>query len=344
MVKKFWCSKKFWLIILALIGIGFFIFFFWFFRFEKGGEFGGELEEIQAKVSLSVSAVYRYDFKKQEYLPDRGESWQNSDFTRYIYDLAPPGLELDRCYYFLYDNIKKEMIDGGQRKCNANLTITVGQEGDCSSQGENACTLYVYTVDSSGTRGEMTAVTYHIDWERPKVGKVYQKDKSYLVEVSDNLEVSYCWLYLNGKNVGPMKIKSGFASLAYSLVKEESHTAFVRCADHYAPEKENYLNFAAGELTEIIVFQNHPPQISSCRVTPTQGTTKTDFRFEIIASDPDGDAMIYRWDFNDGEVSNEVNPIHNYKKSGTYEPKVEVSDEKDEKDECSTAWVVVSQE
>ncbi len=342
-MKKFWNSKKFWLIF-ALIGIGLFIWFFWLSTKIRWGV----PEEIknsagtQARINKSVSSVYRYDFQKQEYLSDEGQSWQNSDFARFIYDLAPAGSTLEKCYYFLYDNFKKEMTGGNQRKCNSNLTITVGENKNCSSQGENACTLYVYAVDDLGIQGEMATVTYNIDYEGPRIGKVSLEDKSYLAEVSDNLKVSYCWLYLNNKNVGSMKIENNLASLEYSFLNGESYNAFVRCADQYDAERGEYLNINSGELTEIVIAQNHPPKISFCRVIPTQGSTQTNFKFETEASDPDGNALSYQWDFGDGEISNEKNPSHYYKSLNTYEPKVIVSDGEKELT-CLTAWIIVSE-
>lgn len=346
-MKKFRLPKKA-LIILALIGIGLFVWFFWpsvkIWWEEEKIEIK-EREPLSSEIRLPVSSVYRYDFKEKEYLSDEGESWQNLDFSRYIYDLAPDGLKLEKCYYFTYDNIRKEVIGGGQRKCKANLTITVGQNQNCSSQGENVCTLYVYAIDNSGHQGEMAAVTYHIDWQSPEVGKVFQKEETetYFAEVSDNTKVNYCWFYINGQGVGSMQIEEGLASIKYST-ESESYTAFVRCADYYEPEKENYLNLSSGEVLKIEVQINHPPQISSCRVVPTQGTRETDFNFKVVVLDPDGDKLSYLWNFGDGDSSTEENPDHRYQDPGTYEPKITVFDKKGKKDICSTAWAVVSED
>jgi len=344
-MKKFWNSKKFWLIF-ALIGIGLFIWFFW----PSAKIRWGVPEEIknsagtQTEINKSVSSVYRYDFQKQEYLSDEGQSWQNSDLVRFIYDLAPAGSTLEKCYYFLYDNLKKEMTGGGQRKCNSNLTITVGENKNCSSQSENACTLYAYAVDNSGIQGEMATVTYHIDWESPKVGKVSKQDGIFRAEVSDNIKVGYCWLYLNNKNVGSMKIENSLAVLEYLVSDKESYAAFIRCADQYDSGRAGYLNLAFGESAEFMIPVNHPPQISFCRVSPTQGGIQTDFQFSAAVSDSDGDSLSYNWDFGDGKSSDEENPIHQYFSPGTYTPKITVSDGKGEEVSCSTAWAVVSKE
>ncbi len=334
-------SKKA-VIFLALIIIGFFIYLFLFPQTKIPQEIKEKGGTVSA-AELPISSIYRYDFKEQNYVSDEGNSWQNSDFSRYVYDLAPKDSELDKCYYFLYDNVKKETRSLGQRKCNSNLTITVGENKNCSSQGENACTLYVYAVDDSGIQGEMATVTYHIDWESPKVGKVSKQDSIFQAEVSDNIKVGYCWFYLNNKNVGSMKIENSLAVLEYPVSNKESYAVFVRCADQYDSERAGYLNLASGESAEFTIPVNHSPQVLSCRVSPNQGSVETEFKFEIEAVDLDGDDLSYRWEFGDGEEFSGKNPMHQYKSVGTYEPKITVSDKKGEKDECSTAWVVVGE-
>lgn len=361
-------NKKFWLLFfLALILIGLFL-YFWFFRTKEEPKIP---VVKQGEVNLPVSVIYRYDFKKEEYLFDEGGSWQNSNFSRYIYDSAPEGLELSRCYYFLYDNLTKQRTGGGIRKCNSNLTIAVGENQNCSSQGENTCTLYVYAIDTGGQEGKMTSATYNIDWERPKVGKIFTKEKEiypikvkkgeteiFSATVSDNIGIEYCWFYLSKTqnteqpSIKKMKIdpfpceenKECIAFIDYIVDGEESQTSFIRCADHYDTEKGEYLNLTYGESTEIVIPVNHPPKVSSCKVTPTQGNLQVNFKFQVVAIDPDDNQLSFLWDFGDGQSSNEENPTHYYQGPGTYQPKITVFDEEGEKDVCSTAWVVVSEQ
>lgn len=334
-------SKKILFLSLALIGIGLFIFFLVFSQPETLEEFKKKEGSLTLS-QLPVSSIYRYDFKNQEYVSDEGGSWQNSSFSRYIYDLAPADSELEKCYYFLYDNIKKEFTGGGERKCNTNLEVRVGESLDCRSQEESACTLYVYAVDKKGNQGEMITATYHVDWEKPRVGKVYREEATYLVEVSDSVSVNYCWLMLDGQNVGSMKIENDLASLNYLTNEGESHSVYARCADHYDAEKERYLNIASGELFQITISENQPPDISFCKIIPSNGTKETTFNFQTEVVDPDEDELFFEWDFGDGEKSNEQNSNHRYRKEGTFEPSVSVSDSKGETATCSTAWAVVS--
>lgn len=360
-MKKFRKSKKIIFLILVLLIAGLFI----YSLLNPAVEIPEEIEQTEAnkgEAEKSISSVYRYEYRENEYLADNGRSWQKEDFTRYIYDLAPNDSELEKCYYFTYDNIRKKVAGGGYRKCNANLTITVGEEKDCPSQGENACTLYVYAQDNKSIEGEMGVVTYHIDWEKPLIGKVYTKANevypvtvgkgevnNYKALVSDNTELNYCWFYLDGEKKESVEIESYscrencLASLNYAIDEGENHTVFLRCADHYDAEKGEYLNVSSGAPIEVLVSVNHPPRIYSCKVSPSQGNLQTGFQFQIEAADPDNDKLSFIWDFGDGETSNEKNPIHFYKKTGTFEPRISAFDEKGEKAECSTAWVFVSE-
>lgn len=354
-------SKVFFTII-ALLLMGLFIYAF--LLFKKTTTDPQNLPNDQISTDLPISSVYRQDLITKEYVSDEGYSWQNTDFSRYIDDSVLDESELKSCFYIFYDNLNNKDIAAGERKCNADLNITVGEGKQCQSQGEAACTLYVYAVNEKGIQGKMTTVVYNIDWGKPKIGKVFTKEsetypirvekgevKTYKATVSDNSGINYCWFYFDNNNAGKAKIEPSkcgpgqncVASLDYSLNKEELHNVFVRCADLYDSEREDYLNLGYGELAEITISQNHSPELSSCRVYPSQGATESDFRFEVIATDSDNDNLSYSWDFGDGESSVGARPIHKYKNMGTYKPKVVVTDGNGGQNNCSTAWVVVSE-
>lgn len=73
---------------------------------------------------------------------------------------------------------------------------------------------------------------------------------------------------------------------------------------------------------------NSDPVISSCDVNMAEGSTLSGFQFNfsVAAGDPDGDDVVYLWDFGDGAAAGIANPIHQYKKSGAYSPFVTVFD------------------
>jgi PKD repeat protein len=57
------------------------------------------------------------------------------------------------------------------------------------------------------------------------------------------------------------------------------------------------------------------------------GAEATQITFsEATASDPDGDALTYGWDFGDGSVASELNPRHTYADDGRYRVILTVSD------------------
>ena len=359
-MKKFWQLKKIWLIFLVLLIAGLFIYFIWSPEKESIPKEIKESEEIKKETNIPISSIYRYDYEKKEYVKDNGKSWQNKDLTRYIYDLAPEGSQLDSCYYFTYNNTEKSVVNGGQRECNSNLTITVGEDKNCFFQGENSCALYVYAVDTEGKQGKIASVTYNIDFEKPLIGKPYTKGNesypliiekketiNYKAIISDNTELNYCWFYLDGEEKEMIRIKpfckeNCLVSLDYVIEEGGIHNVLFRCADHFDTERGEYLNLAYGEATEVLISVNQPPEISFCKVFPNQGNIQTGFQFQIEASDLDNDSLFFLWDFGDGESSDEKNPVHFYKTTGTFEPKVTVFDNKEGEGECFTAWVVVS--
>ncbi|MDH3704954.1 MAG: PQQ-dependent sugar dehydrogenase [Acidimicrobiia bacterium] len=68
-----------------------------------------------------------------------------------------------------------------------------------------------------------------------------------------------------------------------------------------------------------------PPVINSASATPTSGQAPLTVRFSASASDPDGDAVSYRWDFGDGISSSQRNPTHIYGATGAYQARLTVT-------------------
>ncbi len=342
-MKKFWTSKKFWVIVLALIGIGLFIFFFYFP--EKGIPIGEILPGFIPEEYKSDKFEPASQIKK----PDSGV-WQSKDFSIDILDEdLESGLDNTSCQYKIlsYEPDGKEHSSGWQkRKCNFLSWVGVGLEKWCRFEGEKACWVFVSSEDRAGNRHspaeEKGSVKYyHIDWTAPQVGKVFLEDGEAKVSISDNLKIAGCNLYLDNENLGPMSFlipgcqANCDAFKTFNLELEPgSHLLFAVCQDAAG-------NYGKGE--EFLIKENIPPKISSCRITPTQGNIQTNFQFQVEASDPDGDSLNFLWDFGDGENSQEKNPLHKYSQVGTFEPKVKVFDGRGGEDDCSTAWAIVTE-
>jgi PKD repeat protein len=72
---------------------------------------------------------------------------------------------------------------------------------------------------------------------------------------------------------------------------------------------------------------NKAPQVQISGMSPgNTGNTDTKFSFFSNASDPDGDTLVYEWDFADGSSSTTKNVTHTYSSPGTYQVRLCVSD------------------
>jgi len=338
-MRKFWTSKKFWLRFLALVLIGLFIYFVFF---------------LKKKVSLGSKIEKEEELKKDKFEPASqiklpiGGSWQNSDFTFKVLDEdLDSGLDINSCQYKVlsYEIDGQEHSSGWQkRKCNSQNWVGVGLEKWCRFEGQGACWVFISSKDKVGNQHNPSEEKgsikyYHIDWTAPEVSKISLENGEAILKVIDNFKVTGCNLYLDDENLGPMsffvpgcqKECTVFKPLNLKL-EPGGHYLFGVCQDAAG----NY-----GRSEELLLKENLPPKISSCRVTPTQGNSETNFQFSVEAKDPDNEKIFYYWDFGDGENSEEKNPFHSYKEPGRYTPEIIVSDEKGDKDTCSTAWLTV---
>jgi len=78
--------------------------------------------------------------------------------------------------------------------------------------------------------------------------------------------------------------------------------------------------------------ENHAPT-ADIVVSGTNFYVNQLIDFNSTALDLDGDALTFRWDFDDGSTSNERNTTHSFSSEGTYNVTLTVTDEHDESDE-----------
>ena len=325
-------------IFLALIIIGVFVFIL--SDSEKYLPGGNSREEIKSDKSEPASQIRSPD----------SAAWQKGDFLIDVLDEdLESGLDTNSCRYKIlsYESNGAEHSSGWQnRKCNSPFLISVGEGKGCRFEGEKFCWVFVSSSDKAANlhlpAEEKGSVKYYnIDWTVPQVGKAIIEEKNVKVSVSDNFKITGCNLYFNGEGLGSMSFSNPGCQKECLISKEVNLNLEAGENKIFAVCRDAAGNYGRGE--ELIIKENLPPIISACRVAPNQGNISSEFKFEIEASDPDGDSLIYNWDFGDSETSEGKNPSHQYAQSRTFEPKITVSDGRGGEDTCATAWVVVGE-
>ncbi len=79
-----------------------------------------------------------------------------------------------------------------------------------------------------------------------------------------------------------------------------------------------------GVLYARSILNHQPPIISG--PTSITGEAHQSIRFEVVAQDPEGNALTYSWSFGDSNTSRERAPLHAYEVAGNYTASVAVSD------------------
>lgn len=90
--------------------------------------------------------------------------------------------------------------------------------------------------------------------------------------------------------------------------------------------RDDFGNLGEAMVDIVVNASNQPPTVAPYTETPAQGPAPLQVSFIANASDPDGDALSYFWDFGDGSNSTEENPQHLFYDPGSYTVSVQVSD------------------
>ncbi len=120
-----------------------------------------------------------------------------------------------------------------------------------------------------------------------------------------------------------------------SIQEEDEHVNSARMVDmFFGPYKDT-------QALYVIRFGNHDtvlriryngivdnaPPLADFEVPDTKFVLGTVVPFDgSVSSDPDGDNLIYEWDFGDGNTSNETNPNHLFAEVGEYDVVLKVTD------------------
>ena len=112
-------------------------------------------------------------------------------------------------------------------------------------------------------------------------------------------------------------------SYSYTFTADDNYYWRVRAKDNAG----NWGAWADNFTFQLVTVANNAP---ICSITaPPDGYDEfvnVGIAFTCTASDPDGDALTYSWDFGDGGTSTEQNPSYQYSSAGDYTVTLTVSD------------------
>lgn len=137
--------------------------------------------------------------------------------------------------------------------------------------------------------------------------------------------------FLGDARVAYVPEAGGFAEASITAVMPNVALGAYRIAYYidvfdevYESDKSNNIYASSGLVT---VKLDHPPQIlSGPFVDPQPSFVGQELTFQVYATDADGDALKYHWDFGDG-TSADGNPVfHPYATEGTYDITLTISD------------------
>jgi PKD repeat protein len=109
-----------------------------------------------------------------------------------------------------------------------------------------------------------------------------------------------------------------------SLLQNPSHT-YTTAGTYEATVTVSDGRGGTATATVQVTVGNRAPTVE-LTATPTSGPAQLNVSFSAAGSDPDGDALTYRYDFGDGSSANGRTATHRYKKSGTYTARVTATD------------------
>ena len=108
-----------------------------------------------------------------------------------------------------------------------------------------------------------------------------------------------------------------------------SANTIARLADMSAAGGNLNTTVPAQSITLFVIAEtsNHAPTVTSAAsATPNPAKPGEFVNFLVSASDADGDALTYQWDFGDGSQGTGANVLYTYATAGTFNAKVVVSD------------------
>ncbi len=206
-------------------------------------------------------------------------------------------------------------LDGG------NWQTFLGTSGTDTVSAEGVHTIEYYAVDNAGNKGATHQATFEILKNKPPVADFnytpaeptdvdnikFNANSSY---DPDGSIVNYTWDFGDGTK--------GYGKIVYHKY-EDNGTYMVTLTVKDDKGTEN-------TVKQQIVVANVPP---TARISylPEEPKIRKNINFTSLSYDSDGSIVNYTWDFGDGNISYEENPVHAYAKIGTYNVTLVVTDD-----------------
>ncbi|MEM8533246.1 MAG: PKD domain-containing protein [Chloroflexota bacterium] len=105
----------------------------------------------------------------------------------------------------------------------------------------------------------------------------------------------------------------------------QQHLSFDRWQDG-STESARTIRVESTPQTLRALYENKPPVAIAAATVMDDDVGQTVAFSSTLSTDPEGDAMDYRWDFGDGNTSDEANPVHTYTQPGAYNVQLTVTD------------------
>ncbi|MCD6448853.1 MAG: PKD domain-containing protein, partial [Thermoplasmata archaeon] len=222
-------------------------------------------------------------------------------------------------------------VDGG------NWQIFSGASGSDTIATEGDHTIEYYAVDNAGNVGATHSATFTIEKNKKPVA-----DFSYSPSQPTDLDtitfadastdedgsiVAWLWEFGDGTTSNEQNPSHKYADNGTYVVK-------LTVTDDKG---------ATATVQKIIEVTNVAP-VAKFTYKPDKPKVREEIEFNSSLSfDDDGNIVNYTWDFGDGNISYEANPVHVYEKAGTYNVTLTVTDN-DGATHTTTLSVTVTEE
>jgi len=145
----------------------------------------------------------------------------------------------------------------------------------------------------------------------------------------DSVAIRFAWGDGDTSDWSPLVASAETVSLSHSWQTGGTYAIRAQAKDKYNAVS----NWS--DPFEITIIANRAPNPPATPTGPSQGRKDSVYTFSTVTTDPDGDAVCYRFAFGDGDTSDWTNwvqsgtPVtinHSYQNSGTYSVKAQAKD------------------